>query len=71
MLVHLLRMALPETYTQIKLLYFRTENDFPEVVEFVHEVTRLYGFELYETEEGIKSGLVTFLSKVQQLCLRC
>jgi len=51
-ILHLLREALPDTYTQLTYCYFNQENEFPEVFRFIDEAAALHGIGMQRFEQA-------------------
>nr|CAD2176850.1 unnamed protein product [Meloidogyne enterolobii] len=70
LLLHLFRACVNKKYNnqkQINAFYIKSDDEFPEVVEFVNSISEKYNLEVLELEGPLKSGLIWLKNKKSEI----
>ncbi len=62
--LHLLVQALPQTFRTVRLVFFRHEDEFDEIIEFVDSIVARHQFDLHAIHGPMQAGLVQFCRQV-------
>eukprot|EP01147_Barroeca_monosierra_P000592 gene592-3906_t len=62
-LLHLVMLAFPEDYRKFTFVYFKQQNEFPEVLKFIQRCDKQYDLSLRYLESSFKEELAQLLDK--------
>uniref|UniRef100_A0A914MD05 FAD synthase n=1 Tax=Meloidogyne incognita TaxID=6306 RepID=A0A914MD05_MELIC len=70
LLLHLFRACVNKKYNnqkQINAFYIKSDDEFPEVVDFVNSISEKYNLKVFELEGPLKSGLICLKNKKPEI----